>query len=442
MPYQQIPGTTEQYALLSYDKNGQERKDDADGVGGLLSKSIVSRVSELQPSHIFLFSHGWKGDVDAARDQYDRWIKAMLDRTADRARVQGAFKPFWIGLHWPSLPFGDEEIAGNAFGNGDDAEPLSPAQIKATYADRLNLDAEGAALLDTIVATHQKNAAATSLPPETADAYRKLAEKIGYQSTGPSGPPDAEGAPFNPDQAFDRGTAASQGANFAGGGLVDGILGPLRQLSYWTMKKRARKIGESGMHDFVATLMTQAPQARFHLMGHSFGTIVVSGILGGPNASHPLPRQVDSAALIQGAVSLWAFGDQVQKKSKTGYFTPWVHRPAVRGPVIVSTSVHDKAVGVLYPWASAVSFNDGSFAPPDKDDLPLYGAIGRFGICGLPGAEEREMLDENGTYGFEAGRVYNLESSRFINKMDGVSGAHSDIDGPQVAHALWQAALV
>jgi hypothetical protein len=25
--------------------------------------------------------------------------------------------------------------------------------------------------------------------------------------------------------------------------------------------------------------------------------------------------------------------------------------------------------------------------------------------------------------------------------MDGVSGSHSDIDGPQVAHAIWQAAL-
>jgi hypothetical protein len=54
----------------------------------------------------------------------------------------------------------------------------------------------------------------------------------------------------------------------------------------------------------------------------------------------------------------------------------------------------------------------------------------------------QNMLPASGTYSFEAGKVYNLESSGFIKKGGGVSGAHSDIDGPEVAHALWQAALV
>jgi hypothetical protein len=35
-----------------------------------------------------------------------------------------------------------------------------------------------------------------------------------------------------------------------------------------------------------------------------------------------------------------------------------------------------------------------------------------------------------------------VESSEFIKKMDGSSGAHSDIDGPAVAHMLWEAAKV
>jgi hypothetical protein len=150
---------------------------------------------------------------------------------------------------------------------------------------------------------------------------------------------------------------------------------------------------------------------------------------------------VDSVALIQGAVSLWAFGDSVKGKKQKGYFNPWVHRPAVRGPVVVSRSVHDRAVGMLYPWASAVSFSDGSF-DPDDEDLPLYGAIGKYGIRGLSGAVFREMMEKTGAYGFEAGKIYNLEASRFIAKGGGLSGAHSDIDGPEVAHAIWQAALV
>ena len=71
-----------------------------------------------------------------------------------------------------------------------------------------------------------------------------------------------------------------------------------------------------------------------------------------------------------------------------------------------------------------------------------YGAIGKFGIRGVKDAIQRDMLDATGDYEFEAGKIYNLESSQFIAKGGGVSGAHSDIDGPEVAHALWQAALV
>jgi hypothetical protein len=51
------------------------------------------------------------------------------------------------------------------------------------------------------------------------------------------------------------------------------------------------------------------------------------------------------------------------------------------------------------------------------------------------------MADVEGQYDFAPGTITNLESSRFIVKGDGPSGAHSDIDGPQVAHAIWQAAL-
>jgi len=229
MPFRTIEGTNEEYALLCYDKNGKERSDDEDGIGGLLSKEILARAAANQVSHIFLFCHGWKGDVKAARDQYDRWIKAMLDRAADRAAIEGTFKPMWIGLHWPSLPFGDEEMREDDFSTA--AEPASPAEIKATYLDRLDLDADAAPLLETIIRAHQKNAAATKLPAEAAQAYRELAEKIGYQSAGPAAAPDKEGAPFDPEQAFKRGIEASQGEHFSGGGLVSGILGPLRQLS-------------------------------------------------------------------------------------------------------------------------------------------------------------------------------------------------------------------
>ena len=202
MPLESIPGTDEQYALLSFDKGGKERTDDPEGIGGLLSKEILARAAREQPSHIFIFSHGWKGDLDAARDQYNRWIKAMLDLKDDRAAITGAFKPLWIGLHWPSLPFGDEELGGESFDVGEGT--LSPDELKATYLDRLGLGAEAEALVDTIVRDHQKNAAATELPPGAHQAYKELASLAGYQSEGASAPPDSDGAPFDPEAAFAR----------------------------------------------------------------------------------------------------------------------------------------------------------------------------------------------------------------------------------------------
>jgi hypothetical protein len=439
MPFETIPGTDVKYALLSFDADGRERTDDPHGQNGLLSRAIVDGAKRQPPSHVFLFSHGWKGDVVSARDQYGRWIKAMLDMTDDRQAMPAPFSPLWIGLHWPSLPFGDEELAGADF--DEPGGTLSPEALVATFRERLGLGVEAEPLLRTIVAAHQRDAAATELPPDVAAAYTALAAMAGYRAEGPEGPPDADGGAFDPDLVFHEGNAVDLGASFGGGGLIGGLLGPLRQLSYWTMKKRAREIGETGMHQFVAELMKAAPQARFHLMGHSFGCIVVSSILGGPEAANPLPRKVDSLVLLQGAVSLWAFGTEVHGKARPGYFNPWVARSAVRGPIVVSRSIHDHAVGRLYPWASAVSFADGSFEI-DEDNPPLHGAIGAFGIRGVQGATLRPMLDVTGSYGFEAGRIYNLESSQFIAKGGGVSGAHSDIDGPQVAHALWQAALV
>src|SRR5262249_44962701 len=112
MPFQSIPGTDARYALISFDDRGVERRDDPEG--GVFSTALAAQIQAVQPSHVFLFSHGWKGDVPSAIDQYNRWIGAMLARTDDRTAMGTAFKPFFIGLHWPSQPWGEEGIASAA----------------------------------------------------------------------------------------------------------------------------------------------------------------------------------------------------------------------------------------------------------------------------------------------------------------------------------------
>ena len=169
-------------------------------------------------------------------------------------------------------------------------------------------------------------------------------------------------------------------------------------------------------------------------MGHSFGCIVVSSILGGPGGTTPLPRAVDSLVLVQGALSLWGYGERTPDGTTPGYFNAMIKQGAVRGPIVTTRSEHDTAVGTFYPIAARLS------GEVDFDPLPEYGAIGAYGIQGMDNLASGELLPETGTYDFKAGRIHNLEGSQFIAKMDGASGAHSDIDGPQVAHAIWQAA--
>ena len=431
MPYKKISGTNVTYALLAFDGAGQERTDDPDGIGGRMSARILGDAKASPPSHVFLFSHGWMGDVPAAIDQYNRWIKAMTDLGADAAAMGAGFKPLWIGLHWPSLPWGDDELGGNSF----EAASVASNEMVERYVNRLGGNAdEVRRLLQVIFAENDRNAGAMTLPAHVADAYQKLAAAIGKTAGGPDAPPDADGVPFDAQAAFDAGNDAGDAF---GGISLGGLLGPLRQLSFWKMKNRARTVGEGGMHTFVAGMQGALPSTRFHLMGHSFGCIVVSSILGGPGGATPLPRPVDSVALVQGALSLWAYAERIPDGATPGYFNAMIKRGAVRGPIVTTQSKFDTAVGTFYPLAAGLA-GQVDFAVT----LPKFGGVGSFGIQGLTGPVAAEILAETGVYKFAAGTIYNIEASAFIRHGDGASGAHSDIDGPQVAHMIWQAAIV
>ena len=436
MPFRQTSDTHTPYGLIAFDKNGAERRDDPDGVNGLMSERLLETAGSLRPSNIFLFSHGWKGDIASAIDQYNRWIDAMARLNTDISRMGPGFRPLWIGLHWPSQPWGEEDLGAAGSFDVSATQAAAPTQLDA-YLDRLNLNDSLRAreLLGVIFRENRVNAGAAALPENVVEAYDELSAMIGYQSQGAGADPAADNAPFDAQAAFQ--SMNSAGVSF-GGGFLGGLLGPLRQLSFWTMKKRARTVGEVGMHDFVGKLQGVAPQARVHLMGHSFGCIVVSSICGGPKGTTALPRPIDSLALVQGAVSLWSYADNIPSTGGAGYFNTAYHRPAVSGPIMTTRSRFDIACGAFYPAAVSLVLQSPSFAIDPS--LIVWGALGAFGIQGIPGVVDQPMLNETGDYRFE-NKIYNLESSEFIKKMDGASGAHSDIDGPQVAHALWQAAL-
>ena len=210
------------------------------------------------------------------------------------------------------------------------------------------------------------------------------------------------------------------------------------------MKDRACMIGETSVHTLLATMQRLTKETgrdvRFHLMGHSFGCIVMSAALAGP-PGRAIADPVHSAFLAQGAVSFWSYcSDIPQAKGKPGYFRSIIDDKRVSGALVTTQSEHDTAVCKAYPAACFVR-GDVAFAP---GELPKYGALGAFGALG-PGVEavDLKMLDWNQPYDFERGKIYNIESSQYIAKMESLgSGAHNDIAHPQVAHAMWSAVLL
>jgi hypothetical protein len=426
MPFQSIPATDARYALIGFDDRGVERRDDPDG--GVFSAALVAQIQLLQPSHVFLFSHGWKGDVPSAIDQYNRWIGAMLARADDRAAMGSAFKPFFIGLHWPSQPWGEETIGAAAASFATAAVPIIEPMIEAAVEHFGGGDAVRRPL-EVIFRAFEQDPGARVLPDDVLAAYQDLGNAIGFAADGDAdGAPDENGVPLDPQAAVRAERVASAGESF---GLAstfrNGILAGLRQASFWLMKHRARTVGEQGMHRFV-TQVQQTSNAHVHLMGHSFGCIVVSSILGGPNGTASLPRPVDSTVLVQGAMSLWSFADRIPDADKPGYFRHVLQRRAVSGPIVTTQSIHDTAVGIAFPAAVGL-VNEFDFGTT----LPKFGGVGTWGIQGTTIAEKQTMVNESGSYAFKPGRIYNMDGSAFIPD-------HSGIAGPQVAHMLWQAA--
>jgi hypothetical protein len=444
MPIRRVPGSNVEYFLISYDADGRERLE-ADGT--LLSRVAIDRVADASAgiTDVFFTSHGWKGDIKAAVEQYDSWTGAMAGLDSDRAyalKRNPAFKPLIIGLHWPSLPFGDENVADGS--SDDDTQRAVNA-----YASRIADTPVARDAIRSILDLAKSSPGGDTLTTEAKEAYDTLfaESKLGSGDIGSAPGADQEG--WDPQRIIDddkMGDEAPTGElidDEEGGilsSLKDHLLSPLRQASFWSMKRRARLFGESGAHELLGSLQRAgAPTTRFHLMGHSFGCIVVSGTIAGAAGSKPVPRPVDSLFLVQGALSLWAYAADIPYAEGTpGYFHQIINNGLVSGPIVTTRSKFDRAVGRYYPLGARVK---RQYVLVDTE-YPKYGGVGTFGLQGLTAAAENlPIKSAQLPYGFKPRTVYNIEASRVIKNGPPPSGAHSDIAHPEVAHIFWEAAL-
>jgi hypothetical protein len=252
------------------------------------------------------------------------------------------------------------------------------------------------------------------------------------RADGPAAAPGSDNPAFDAPAIYD----AVRGGPSFGFEAFGALLAPLQQLSFWKMKDRARQIGEGGFNAFLLRVAHRYPDARLHLMGHSFGCIAASAAIAGSSGGQACP--VASLALVQGALSLWSFGSGNPYGGGTGYFARLLAEGRVTGPIVTTQSRHDRALSYFYPLGAAARWQI-DFAP---DQPPRFGAVGVYGALGLAQpASQLEIGDVGAAYALEPKRVHNVEASRVICHGGGVAGAHSDIAGPEIAHLIWSAAL-
>ncbi len=190
--------------------------------------------------------------------------------------------------------------------------------------------------------------------------------------------------------------------------------------SYYVMKERAAEVGAGGVAPLIRTIRQVSPTTGVHLAGHSFGARLATAaamVLGRSEGG----AWIESMLLLQGAFSQFAFSPQ-------GFYRRVVAERMVRGPIVVTHSVQDKAVGLAYPVASLLKRQNASGIGGPNDP---YGGLGANGARGLS-AEECIGLNLGDTASLERFLHYpviNLNADRVIL-------GHTDIYKPQVAETF------
>jgi pimeloyl-ACP methyl ester carboxylesterase len=202
-------------------------------------------------------------------------------------------------------------------------------------------------------------------------------------------------------------------------GFKAAAMNVLNYTTYYEMKARAGTVGKNGVAKLVDQL---APTVqKIHLVGHSFGGRVIAA-----TAANSTTDKIGTLTLLQTAFSQNGFS-----KSMNGFFRSVVDQKRVHGPILVTHTPNDTAVGVAYPLASRIN-GDKTAAFGDKNDI--FGGIGRNGAQRMQDGETvgGTLSAVGAHYAFQPGRLFNLEASEFIK-------SHGDVTGKEVAYAMRRA---
>lgn len=411
------------YYEVDFNVGGSLNTADGAGDGGLPAAVSAGGIADL-----FVLSHGWNNGVDSARDLYVAMFGLLAAQLGTHLSSSAA-----VGVIWPSLLFPDDDPA-TAPAVPSTGAKLAEALAPAFPGQQQQLDTMGQ-LLDQ-----------QPQDPAKLTQFHQLAK--GLVTTKPQGVEDTgEAALLAADTATAFGhaaamaphaTSSAQGIGNPFAGLWSGGREVLRTLSYYEMKNRAGVVGQNGLGPLLASLRGPSGPPRIHLIGHSFGARLVSYTLAGlPAGQTGSASPVKSLTLIQGAFSHFTFASSLMfDPSRAGALVG--DGSQVDGPLLATFSAADRAVGWWYPAASMLAGQDSESA---SDLVYRWGGMGHDGYQQAPSPTTVALAPQGKPYGFKSGCFYSLDANAVIcANQSPFSGAHSDIQHPEVLWAVVAAA--
>jgi hypothetical protein len=400
---------------------------------------------------VLFLSHGWNNNKQEAADLYaaltDNIEKCL--QVAPPDKING--KTVVVAqIYWPSKKFEDAELipGGGAasLDGGEHADSLRTVLTTLTMVpSRLGqLDEDPV----RIAIVEQAKAAIPDLASATGQA-RFLSALRSIVDLSAASDDDGSTAFFteDPHEIFERleenvpalvlPVGDGGAANFEADGaasvsdLFDGVIAAARRLANYTtycdMKQRAGLVGSTGVAKMVMLVRQKNPNIRIHLAGHSFGGRLVTA------AASALPPDTPNVtlSLLQAAFSHNGFARDFDERKHDGAFLTVVRDRRVSGPIIITHTKNDQAVGIAYPLASRIS-RDPSASLGDQDDP--YGGMGRNGaqhMKDLLATNPNTLGPSNTKYAFTPGKIFNLRA-------DDAIANHSDVTNAKVANAVVQ----
>lgn len=421
-------------------------------VGPATRKHLIETAVGGRHTDVFVFSHGWNNTWPTAVARYESFITGFARTRAERPLPAGrGFRPLLVGVFWPSAVLVDEDEEAPAIAGGstirahEDAEVAAELDAVTTVAAALPADARV-----SFYALAQKDALSEAEVAEFAALLAPLwGEEAETDDLGPDGErPGPEDLVAVWRELASSETSGESGFGFAPGGFGFGDvergatgdampsppltagLGDLdlrrlhpRQLirgtTVWMMKDRAGRVGTRGVGPLVADLL-EATGARVHLVGHSYGGKVALSAL----CAQRFPRPVESALLLQPAVSHLCFSEDVPGLNRPGGYRAALDPRRCRQPLLTTFSARDVPLTRTFHLALRRRSDLGEVgvagAAPSR-----YAALGGFGPGGLDGeATVVPAAPPGARYPLGAGaRVIGVEASSVIS-------GHGDISNP------------